>query len=321
MMAQFLEIKARHPDCLLFYRMGDFYELFFEDAKQAAEALDITLTKRGQHQGEDIPMCGVPVHSADAYLARLIRKGFRVAVCEQTEDPAEAKKRGSKAVVERDVVRLVTAGTLTEEALLDARANNYLAALAQAEGGLGLAWLDMSTGDFRTTPVAAQELEAELARLEPGELLAAETLEGDDQLREVFSRWFSALTLQPAGQFSSTKAEGALKAHFGLKSLEGLGAFSRAELAAAGALLFYLEETQKGALPRLRAPQQQQGGTTLSIDAATRRSLELTRTLSGERRGSLLASIDETVTGAGARLLAERLAGPLTRAGAINARL
>lgn len=150
MMAQYLELKAGHKDCLLFYRMGDFYELFFDDAVEAAAALDITLTKRGKHQGDDIPMCGVPVHAADAYLERLIRKGFRVAVCEQTEDPAEAKKRGSKSVVRRDVVRLVTPGTLTEETLLDARAHNYLAALARTAAGgvLGLAYADVSTGDF-----------------------------------------------------------------------------------------------------------------------------------------------------------------------------
>ncbi|MFC6216902.1 MutS N-terminal domain-containing protein, partial [Fodinicurvata halophila] len=176
MMAQYLEIRAAHADCLLFYRMGDFYELFFDDAAQAAAALDIALTRRGQHAGEDIPMCGVPVHSAESYLARLIRKGFKVAICEQTEDPAEAKKRGAKSVVRREVVRIVTPGTLTEDELLDARAHNYLAALAEAGGALGLAWLDISTGDFTLTTVGPDGLGAALARVEPGERLRSEKL-------------------------------------------------------------------------------------------------------------------------------------------------
>src|ERR1700691_3399054 len=175
-MAQYLDLKRAYPDCLLFYRMGDFYELFFADAGRAAAALDIQLTKRGKHDGADIPMCGVPVHAAEAYLARLIRQGFRVAVCEQMEYPAEAKKRGPKSAVRRDVVRIVTPGTLTEDALLDARRNNYLAALAEAGGQLALAWLDLSTGTFRLQAVARDLLGAVLARLAPGELLVSERL-------------------------------------------------------------------------------------------------------------------------------------------------
>jgi DNA mismatch repair protein MutS len=321
MMAQYLEIKAQHPDCLLFYRMGDFYELFFDDAAQAAAALDITLTRRGRHLGDDIPMCGVPVHAADGYLARLIRKGFRVAVCEQVEDPAEARKRGGKSVVRRDVVRLVTAGTLTEEALLDARSHNYLAAVGRAEGALALAWLDMSTGDFCAGPTAAADLEADLARLQPGELLVPETLGAAAELRETLDAWHTVLTPLPAARFGSQRGEEVLKRQFAVASIDGFGAFGRAELAAAGALVAYLAETQKGVLPRLRPPQRLEAHATMAIDAATRRSLELTRTQQGERAGSLLAAIDRTVTGAGARLLAERLSAPLTDPGAINERL
>ncbi len=321
MMSQYLEIKGQYPDCLLFYRMGDFYELFFADAVKASEALDITLTKRGRHQGDDIPMCGVPVHAADGYLARLIRKGFRVAVCEQVEDPAEARKRGSKSVVKRDVVRLVTAGTLTEEALLDARSHNYLAALGRAEGALALAWLDMSTGDFCTGPTTAHDLEADLARLQPGELLVPETLGAVAEVRDALDDWHTALTPLSSARFNSQRGEEVLKRQFAVASLDGFGAFSRAELAAAGALVAYLDDTQKGELPRLRPPQRVEAHATMAIDAATRRSLELTRNQQGERTGTLLSCIDRTVTGAGARLLAERLSAPLTDPSAINERL
>ncbi len=321
MMSQYLEIKGQYPDCLLFYRMGDFYELFFADAVKASEALDITLTRRGKHQGDDIPMCGVPVHAADGYLARLIRKGFRVAVCEQVEDPAEARKRGSKSVVKRDVVRLVTAGTLTEEALLDARSHNYLAALGRAEGALALAWLDMSTGDFCTGPTTADDLEADLARLQPGELLVPETLGAVAEVREALDDWHTALTPLSSARFNSQRGEAVLKRQFAVASLDGFGAFSRAELAAAGALVAYLDDTQKGELPRLRPPHRVEAHATMAIDAATRRSLDLTRNQQGERGGTLLSCIDRTVTGAGARLLAERLSAPLTDPAVINERL
>jgi DNA mismatch repair protein MutS len=312
MMVQYLEIKRTHPDGLLFYRMGDFYELFFEDAAVAARALDITLTKRGQHLGEDIPMCGVPVHSAEAYLSRLIRKGFKVAICEQTEDPAEAKKRGSKSVVRREVVRLVTPGTITEDELLESRANNYLAALAEAAGALGLAWLDVSTGDFRVQPAAEGELPAALARLSPGELLVSETLLQKPDLFEAFGERKAALTPLPAARFDSANARRRLEELYGVKALDAFGDFTRAELAAAGALVDYVELTQKGRLPRLGPPGRMPRGSVMEIDSATRRNLELTQALSGGRGGSLLATIDRTVTGAGARLLMERLAAPLT---------
>jgi len=324
LMAQYLGIKAQNPDSLLFYRMGDFYELFFDDAVTAARALDIALTKRGLHEGQDIPMCGVPVHAAEAYLSRLIRQGYRVAVCEQIEDPAEAKKRGSKSVVKRDVVRTVTPGTITEDALLDARANNYLASLTQSggeSGPLGLAWLDISTGEFGVAESSAAMLGADLARLRPRELLLADTLLGRQALRAALDGVEAALTPLPAARFDSGAGERRLKAAFGVAALDAFGSFARAECAAAGALLDYVELTQRGKLPALRPPARQAATSLMAIDAATRRNLELVETLSGSRDGSLLATIDETLTGAGARLLALRLQAPLTDAVLINRRL
>jgi DNA mismatch repair protein MutS len=312
MMAQYLEIKRAHPDGLLFYRMGDFYELFFDDAGLAAEALDIALTKRGQHLGEDIPMCGVPVNSADGYLSRLIRKGFKVAICEQVEDPAEAKKRGPKSVVERAVVRLVTPGTITEDELLDARSHNHLTALARVGGELGLAWLDISTGEFHTQALAAPDLAAALSRLRPGELLLSETLLQDQALFEAFAEWKAVLSPLPAPRFDSDNAHRRLQALYGVQALDAFGQFTRAELAAAGAVVDYVELTQKGRLPRLAPPVQLARGAVMEIDTATRRNLELVQALSGGRKGSLLETIDRTVTGAGGRLLAARLAAPLT---------
>ncbi len=321
MMAQYLRIKQEHGDGLLFYRMGDFYELFFEDAVAAAAALDITLTRRGQHKGEDIPMCGVPVHAAEAYLAKLIRQGFKVAICEQVEDPAEAKKRGSKAVVKREVVRLVTPGTITEDELLESRANNFLMALGDVGDALGLAWLDLSTGAFQTQAVEPGALAAALTRLDPGEILVPERLLQRPALFELLGEWKATLSPLPSARFDSANAERRLAAFYGVAVLDAFGAFSRAELSAAGALLDYVELTQKGQLPRLARPERLAAGAILEIDAATRRNLELTQTLSGQRSGSLLAVIDRSVTGAGGRLLAGRLAAPLTRPEEIARRL
>jgi DNA mismatch repair protein MutS len=320
-MAQFLEIKQQYPDTLLFYRMGDFYEMFFEDAVLAARALDITLTRRGRHEGEDIPMCGVPVHSHESYLLRLIRQGFRVAICEQLEDPAEARKRGSKAVVHRDVTRIVTQGTITEDSLLDARSHNLLAAVADAAGGLGLAWLDLSTGEVAVQPVVQASLAAALARLDAREVLVPERLVQRPDFFELLAEWKPRLTVQPDARFDSENGRRRLLALYGVGTLDAFGSFSRAEIAAAGALAGYVELTQKGKVPVLAPPRRLLPGTTLEIDAATRRNLELTKTLTGEHRGSLLAVIDRTVTGPGARLLATRLAAPLTDPAAIACRL
>ncbi|HEY4342761.1 MAG TPA: DNA mismatch repair protein MutS [Parvibaculum sp.] len=328
MMAQYLEIKRAYPDAILFYRMGDFYEMFFDDAVKAAETLNIALTKRGKHLGQDIAMCGVPVHSHENYLERLIRHGHKVAVCEQTEDPAEAKKRGAKSVVRREVIRLVTPGTLTEDTLLDARAHNYLAALARtaSDGALGLAWADVSTGEFEVTLVDPGALGAELARLDPGELLVADGLlrddpQSDNTFRVTLDNHARALTALPSSRFDSSAGERRLKAHLGVGALDGFGSFSKAEIAAMGALLDYVELTQVGRMPALTPPRRVATASAMQIDAATRANLELVKTLKGETRGSLFAVIDRTVTGAGARELGGRLAAPLTDPLEINHRL
>jgi DNA mismatch repair protein MutS len=326
MMEQYLEIKAANPDCLLFYRMGDFYELFFADAEVASRALGIVLTKRGRHLGRDIPMCGVPVERSEEYLHRLIALGHRVAVCEQLEDPAEAKKRGGKSVVRRDVVRLVTAGTLTEDTLLDARRNNYLLAVArarpsssEADGVFALAFLDMSTGEFRVTECDRATLGAEIARLEPGEVIVSDALYGDAELAPT---WRALPAVMPLARdvFDGATAERRLAGYFAVESTQAFGTFSRLELTAAAACVTYVERTQLGRKPPLSPPSREAAGTTLLIDAATRANLELVRTLAGERRGSLIAAIDRTVTAAGSRLLAQRLSAPLTDPAAIARR-
>ena len=319
MMAQYLEIKARYPDALLFYRMGDFYELFFDDAKAAAAALDIALTKRGKHEGEDIAMCGVPHHAAEGYLLTLIRKGFRVAVCEQMESPQEAKKRGYKAVVKRDVVRLVTPGTLTEDSLLEARAHNYLVSLAVLRETYGVAWADVSTGAFHVSEVSGLVLEPLLARLSPGEVLTSQNL--PENLRSTLEAAGHTLSPLAPSSFDSESAKERVGGLFGVSSLDGFGNFSRAELAAMGAIVDYLELTQCGKMPVLHPPVQEKPGSRMQIDASTRRNLELTRTLSGERSGALLSVIDRTQTGSGARLLESRLTSPSNDLPAINYRL
>jgi len=327
-MAQFLEIKAANPDCILWYRMGDFYELFFEDAVIASRALSIVLTKRGKHLGEDIPMCGVPIHRADEYLQRLIRLGYRVAVCEQLEDPAEARKRGAKAVVRRDVVRLVTPGTLTEDTLLDAKARNYLTAIHREPGGgdiatarLALASIDISTGECEVGEVGGADLAGELIRLSPGEVLIGDALTGEPDIKQWIGWSGAALTPVPSASFDSLSGEHNLKAHLGVTELGAFGGFSRAELAAMGAVLRYIELTQLGAKPVVRPPRKTGVAGVLTIDAASRASLELTRSSSGEKQGSLLAAIDRTVTGPGARELAARLASPLQDVTQIHRRL
>ena len=325
MMEQFIEIKANNPDSLLFYRMGDFYELFFDDALEASRALGITLTKRGQHLGQDIPMCGVPIHAADDYLQKLISLGFRVAVCEQLEDPAEAKKRGAKSVVKRDVVRLVTPGTITEDKLLSPADSNYLMALARIRGAQGsqiaLSWIDISTGIFRVSETDPSRLLADIWRIDPRELIVADTVFHDPELKPVFDVLGRVAVPQPAILFDSAAAEGRITRYYNIKTLDGFGQFSRAELAAAAAAIAYIEKTQFAERPPLGKPERENASSTLFIDPATRANLELTKTLSGDRNGSLLKAIDRTITGGGTRLLAERLMSPLTDPVAINARL
>jgi len=311
MMAQYFALKAESEDCLLFYRMGDFFELFFDDARAAAACLDIALTARGEHAGQPIPMCGVPIHAADSYLARLIKAGHKVAIAEQTENPAEAKKRGSKSIVTRALVRIVTAGTLTEESLLDSRAANWCVAIGQAAGNIAIAAADISTGRFEIIETTSANLAADLARLNPAEII----------MQDAGNHLELATTVRPRSEFESARGEARLKALFSVATLDGFGGFSRAGLSAAGGLVHYLDHTAKGAVPFLRPPQAIATSSTMAIDAATRASLELTTTASGTRKGSLLDAIDRTVTGAGARLLAIDVGSPLMDRQDIEARL
>ncbi|MFO6465091.1 DNA mismatch repair protein MutS [Jannaschia sp. KMU-145] len=317
MMAQYLGIKDEAPDALLFYRMGDFYELFFDDAVAAAAALDIALTKRGKHLGEDIAMCGVPVHSAEGYLMTLIRKGFRVAVCEQLETPEAAKARGSKSVVNRGIVRLVTPGTLTEDTLLEARAHNHLAAWVEVRGEGALAWADISTGAFHVTPCPRVRLGPDLARLGVRELIVTESA----GVEAVADDQGTALTPLGASAFDSASAEARLIGLFDVAALDAFGNFGRAELGAMGALVEYVEITQRGRLPALRPPRREAANALMAIDAATRRNLELTRGMSGGRDGSLLWAIDRTVTAGGGRLMERRVSAPSADVAVIHARL
>jgi DNA mismatch repair protein MutS len=321
MMAQYLSIKKDHLDSILFYRMGDFYEMFFEDAVKASKALDIALTKRGRYGGEDIPMCGVPVIHHENYLSKLIRSGFKVAVCEQIEDPAEAKKRGSKSVVQRAVTRLITAGTITEDNLLDSRQANYLVAIAESQGHYGFAWLDISTGEFYMQPCGEEKLGLVLTRLEAGEILVTDKFFQSSIDRVGLKEWHQFFNPLPSVRFDSDNGRKRLQALFQVMALDAFGHFSRAELAAGGALIDYVELTQKGKLPRLSYPKSVPEGAVMEIDQATRRNLELTETLSGQKQGSLLSVLDRTVTGAGARLLAQILSAPLTDRKEIENRL
>ncbi|MEO9600204.1 DNA mismatch repair protein MutS [Parasphingorhabdus sp.] len=312
MMEQYFALKEKADDCLLFYRMGDFFELFYDDAKQASAALDIALTSRGKNAGDSIPMCGVPVHAAESYLAKLIRAGFKVAIAEQVETPAEAKARGGyKALVARDIVRYVTAGTLTEDTLLDARSDNMLVALAQVQGEIGLAAVDISTGNFELATISDDALDAELARLAPSEIICPPAL---------MPRLVSA-TAWDKGHFESVGAEKRLQEHFGVATLDGMGEFSRVELATASGLVAYVNHASQGNTPYLHPPKRRETREFLSIDGPTRASLEIDRTLAGAREGSLLHAIDRTVTPAGARLLARDLSAPLFEEQKINQRL
>src|SRR5215469_10090239 len=320
-MAQFFEAKARQPDALIFFRMGDFYELFFEDAAKAAAAIGITLTHRGTHAGAPIPMAGVPVHASDAYLAKLIRAGFKVAVCEQMEDPAEARKRGGKAVVRREIVRVVTPGTLTEDGLLEARGANRLVAVAARAGQVAAASVELSTGEVECFAVGREALASVLAALAPSEILVPDRLFADPGVGAALKA--AGGLVQPMAQALAEPAasEARLKRLYGVETLDGFGQLSGAEVGALGLLAAHLEATQGGRAPALSAPRRAGEGDAMAIDPATRASLEIDRSLSGARDGSLLAAIDRTISAPGSRLLASRLARPLTSPAAIDARL
>ncbi|MDR2902425.1 MAG: DNA mismatch repair protein MutS [Lactobacillales bacterium] len=320
MMAQYLKTKEAYPDCLLFYRMGDFYELFFEDAKVASSVLNIVLTYRGKNQGEDIPMCGVPFHAYENYLVRLVRAGYKVAICEQLESPAEAKKRGAGSVVKRDVIRIVTAGTLTEDTLLNARRNNYIACVSFTGEGAALAWCDISTGDLFTQNASHKNLPGVLARLEPSEVIVSDDL--DPKYAPLFEESKKQITPMHSEKFSYLNAKNTLQEFYDVKDINSYGDFSKAETVAAGVLIDYILMTQKGAVPHLLPPRQIVSNRFMEIDASTRRSLELTRSLSDDKKSkSLLDVLDMTQTGAGGRLLASRLSSPLLDMDEINERL
>lgn len=314
MMAQYLALKAEAGTALLLFRMGDFYESFLDDATVVAETLDIALTTRGTYRGEPAPMCGVPAHSHEAYVARLVRAGHSVAIAEQVEDPRAAKKRGGKALVERAIVRIITPGTLTEEGLLEGKRANYLLAIFPSGDARGLAWADISTGEFHLAAITSATLADEVARIAPAEILWSEDSVPPPELA------LGVRQISPSS-FSAKRAERALCQRFGVPGLDGFGAFGGVELAAANALLTHLAETQRGADIRLEPPRAHMGDRLMAIDAATRRSLELTQAATGGRAGSLLATIDRTVTPGGARLLATEISAPLLSVDAIGARL
>ena len=317
-MAQFLAAKASQPDAIVFFRMGDFYELFFKDAEIASAALGITLTKRGKHQGEDIPMAGVPVHALDGYLARLIRQGFKAAICEQMEAPSEARKRGSKAVVHRDIVRVVTPGTLTEDSLLDARGANRLAAVAVRKGRAAVAVVELSAGTVDAVACALDDLGATLASFRPSEVLVPDRLFSDEATKDALNGSGGVVQALPQALAEPVGARVRIERLYGVASLDGFGAFEEAEVSALGLIAAYLETTQAGKIPALTPPRRSGETGFLAIDPATRQSLEIDRTQRGERDGSLLACIDRTVTSGGARALAERIARPLRDPVAIN---
>ncbi|MBL8773484.1 MAG: DNA mismatch repair protein MutS [Phenylobacterium sp.] len=321
-MAQFFEAKARQPDALVFFRMGDFFELFFEDAQKAHAVLGITLTARGQHGGQPIPMAGVPAHAMEAYLAKLIRAGFKVAVCDQLEDPAEAKRRGgSKAVVRREVTRVVTPGTLTEDGLLDARGANRLAAVAVRAGSAAVASVELSTGEVECLAVTVSGLASALAALGPSEILVPDRLFADEAVSAALKSAGGFVQPMPSALAEPGASETRLKRLYGVETLDGFGPLAGAEVSALGLIAAHLETTQAGRLPALSAPRRAGESDVMVIDPATRASLEIERAQSGARDGSLLAAIDRTVTAPGARALAARLARPLLDPAAIDARL
>lgn len=325
MMEQYFEIKRQNEGYLLFYRMGDFYEMFFDDAIKASAALDIALTKRNREKGQDIPMCGVPVHSHEIYLSRLIKKGFKVAICEQMEDPAQARKeRGSGTLVKREVIRLITPGTLTEDNILEPRSCNYLLSLTQTADGIGMAWVDVSTGDFAVQTLPDKTpgpLSAGISRLEPKEIIVSDKILQAPEFFELFNEFKRILTPLPAVRFSPENGQKRLEKFFNVQALDAFGHFNKSELGAAGALVDYIELTQKGQTPRLNPLKHFTSGRLMEIDTATRRNLELFHSLCEEKGPTLFSSIDKTVTGSGARLLSRYLSSPLTDVAAINKRL
>ncbi|MDN5248285.1 MAG: DNA mismatch repair protein MutS [Wolbachia endosymbiont of Tyrophagus putrescentiae] len=320
-MEQYLSLKTQYKDYLLFYRLGDFYELFFDDAVQAAKLLNIVLTKRGNSNGKDIPMCGVPAHSSESYLHKLIDLGYKVAVCDQLETADEAKKRGYKSIVKRDVVRIVTPGTVIEDSLLEDKSNNYLASIVEKDGEYGIAWLELSTGKFFYSSVGLKTLDSDLLRISPRELLISEKVTEEEKIRSILKNHKVSITQHAQSCFEYGRSYRTLCEFYKIKELGGIGNFNKAEVMACGALLEYVRVTQRGSVPRLEFPKAYKQQSFMLIDASARRNLELFSTQFGEKKGSLISVIDYTVTAPGGRLLKQMLSSPLTCPKAINLRL
>lgn len=321
MMQQYLTIKAQYADCLLLYRMGDFYELFFDDAKIVASILDIALTKRGKYEGEDIPMCGIPHHAYEYYIEKLILSGYKIAICEQMESPEEARKRGGRSVVKREVVRIITPGTIVEDTLLDSKKANFLCSLVAAEGRLAISWVDISTGDFNVSLINGNFLASELARIHPSEIIVPEKLIKDEKAKAILSEYRNKISLRANNLFDYNRSQDLLFKLFNIKSLEGIGNFSKTEVIALGSLLEYINYTQKSALPKINLPKKIISQSFMQIDPATRVNLEIERDRANTKKHSLLAVLDRTNTSVGGRLLAHHLSSPLCDSIIINQRL
>ncbi len=321
MMKQYLDIKSSYPNAIVFYRMGDFYEMFFEDANVAAPILGIALTKRGQYQDKDIPMCGIPFHSSDAYIAKLIGKGQKIVICEQMESPEEAKKRGAKSVVRREAVRIITPGTITEDNLLNSSSSNFLVSIASIKEEVALAWTDISTGEFYTSISSFTSLNNDLARINPQEILISDKLYQQESINLALADFRRIVTIQANNLFDLSKAEHKIKQYYNVISSDAFGIYTQVELIACGAILEYVELTQKTNQIRLRYPSRLNHSLFMAIDAATRRNLELNISSSGEKRDSLLHLINKTRTSSGSRLLVQYIAAPLIDVEAINNRL
>ena len=321
MLAQYMQIKNENPDCLLFFRLGDFYELFYDDAVTAAGILNITLTKRSREKDQDVPMCGVPFHAAEGYIAKLIQANQKVAICEQLETPEEAKKRGYKAIVQRGIVRIITPGTLTEQNLLDEKSHNYLACVVPDKKQWGLAYVDISTGDFWVTAGPIQQMIQQALPLRPRELLVPEGSAESSSVQKILQETQALLTQQPKNRFYFNSAHKRLLDAYGVATLEGFGTFETLEVQAAGALLEYVHLTQCGSMPPLKPPQAIQANQAVQIDYATMRNLEVFQTLRGERQGSLLTAIDHTQNHMGARLLGQHFLAPTQDPAILNKRL
>jgi len=322
MMEQYFEVKSRHEDCLLFYRMGDFYELFYEDAITASKVLDIALTKRGKKEnGDDIPMCGVPFHAYESYLAKLSRNGYKVAICEQVESVEEAKKRGSSAIVKRDVIRIVTPGTITEDNLLSSDSYNYLCALVNVNNAYAIAWTDISTGEFFVCDIQERDIDTNLARINPSEILIPVKIKDNEKIAKDLNAWKDRFTVQSDARFEFLNAQKVLLNYYRIGTTEALGVLSNAEVTACGVLLDYIDLTQKGNATHISKPYKVFASGYLEMDSSTRNNLEIIKTLDGNTRGSLLHTLKCTQTAVGARLLAERLSNPSINKKEINNRL